>query len=321
MIEVTTEELIDQYYEYLGENASIYGITQTKRPELFKFEQEIGKQLVEMDSDEIIAMLRTFEDLSERTIYQISSYYRNIIDFYIDKYHKNFYNPFHKRCMKGQEFFDAIHAGRESFTIEYVEKVIDKINKNYRLDPLKANWLECIIRLFLDGFANAGEIVGVKESDINFETNEITVPRSIIKVSSRTMELLKFIHIQTEYKATRITFAMEPWHGSYFKFIVRRSNADDFQMLNKMEVSRLISKRFSIDINKPFKVDIDAVKLYYLGLYLKFVDECGSKEKANEYITSGRDNEASEVMGSFMKRHDVGLDRVALLKRYFRIYV
>lgn len=327
---IPTKQLFDEYYESASENAQKKSRPQVDRPEVYAFEIEIGKQLIDMNSDELIQMISTFKNnrrtdkdqneykMSPRTYTQITCYYRDIFDYYSRKY-TPINNPFHLKEMRGVSAASKVSKKSDPITIEYVEDIIKKLYSEF--DVYKAKYIECIIRLFLEGFANASEIANLKEEDINFETREVSLPRRRIVLSEHTIELLKYVRTIPEFYGNRATYPMVAWHGGYFKYNVSRKSESIFDSYPLEYVTVMINKRITVDVNRTFGCDLNYGKLYYLGAYLYLEKKCGGREKAAQIILSPRNDESSKMMNELIEEYHLLAKRPAEVKSLLVPYV
>ena len=94
MAEYTTKQLFDMFFAQKDENTAYKTRPQIDRPEVYAYEKKIGKQLVDMDVDELFEMILTFNgdrraantsySISYSSYDQIASLYRTFFNFYID---------------------------------------------------------------------------------------------------------------------------------------------------------------------------------------------------------------------------------------------
>ena len=71
MAVITTKQLMEEYFaeqERQGKDVR-RNQSQLDRPEVYAYEQKIGKQLVEFDADEILEMISTFQNKKNKFAY------------------------------------------------------------------------------------------------------------------------------------------------------------------------------------------------------------------------------------------------------------
>lgn len=314
---ITTKELLDQYLR-TKENIQFDKVySQVARPELFKYEEEIGKQLVEMNAEELFGLFDKLSDIKHRTIQQIVSFYRGAINYYSFNY-EPVVNCLNMDEFRGINLIKRITANRRKFTKDDIDYAISKIREVYSDSIPKQNYLECIIWLFYEGFANSTEIVDIKEEDISFKDRTIKVSGKTITLSERAMYLLKYVHDMESIDTYRRTIDMVDWRGRYFKYPVLSKNLGSFQLKDKQIVASIINRKITVDINKECETNLDYVNLYYLGVYQKFIKKCGSEELAKEMVYNDK-VEYSRFISDFIAEEGLpAYMKATELKAYFR---
>ena len=63
---IKTKELFDEFFTNYHSEAAKTNRTMVDRPEVYAYEEKIGKQLVDMSVDELLEMLRTFHDTQRK---------------------------------------------------------------------------------------------------------------------------------------------------------------------------------------------------------------------------------------------------------------
>lgn len=294
MAVITTKELFDAYFKTKDEVTVWKTRSQVDRPEVYAYETKIGKQLVDMNEEELFEMICTFNNkksavrgslnVGSASFRKYVSNFRLIFQFYIDNY-EVIRNPFHSAKFKGIQA-DALLVGNKSrFTYKNVEDVIRNLYSKYERE--RAMYYELVILLFYNGFSESQEIVSLTESQIDFRRKEVKLLGRTVKLSDRCFELLTAVHDMEIMGGMHGNFEMRPWHGGYFKFILRPKEAVDFQDKDSTYVSRKISAILSTKVSQVFGIDINYRKLYLLGFYDFIVGKYG-EERVKEIITSFR---------------------------------
>lgn len=325
----TTKEILDSYFESLGKTDEyIKKIrAQVDRPEVYEYEQKLGKQIFEMNVDELFEMLlsfngnRTLKSAGYSVTYaswtQITSRLRDVFNFYIDNY-EVIRNPFNDKRMRGTAAYTRLSENKDSFTTDTMEKIIEDLKHDFALD--RAMYFECLIRMAYDGFANAREMTSMKENMIDFQFKTVTLPGRIIQLSNRTSYLLTLIHDSTTIENQRGDFLLEDWHGSYFKFIVRKKSYGDLQTKDLVDVANILNRMIVVNVKNKYGVDCNLRTFYLLGLYDRMVSRFG-KEKTNDMITSIRDSSLANELVNFARLDGVVFGNVTLLKKSLRPFV
>ena len=154
MAKISTKELFDSFFAEKSRETAIKTRPQIDRPEVYEYEAQIGKQLVDMNVDELFEMVLSFNNnrgtsgaygISYSSYSQIFSMYRSLFNFYIDNY-EIIRNPFNDKRMKGTQAAQRLAQNKEPFTWKNVEEAIAKVRETYEFN--KANYIECILLLY-----------------------------------------------------------------------------------------------------------------------------------------------------------------------------
>lgn len=323
---IKTKDLFEEYFSQRPENEQKKVRSQVDRPEVYEYEHELNKSLIDMDVDELFELLsrfnnRNYKDKNKGMSYtsykQISTIYRTLWNYYID-HHRVIKNPWNDKRMRGKEALDRIFESVDKFTKEDLEKIIDKLYLEYSENEDKAKYYECILLLFYDGFYKAEEIAILQEDMISFRAHEIRLPGRTIKLSDRCFSLLCQVHNMKIMKGFRGDYLMVSWNGGYFKFPTRPSHEEDFKDndLNKMTI--ILNKKIS-DINRMLDVNVNYKLLYYMGLYNKICDKIG-KERADYLIESRRNSEDTKELLNVVTELGYSFDNSTYLKESLRAY-
>lgn len=326
MAVITTEQLMKEYFaeqERQGKDVR-RNQSQLDRPEVYAYEQKIGKQLVEFDADEILEMISTFQNKKNKFAYaeegpkmSANSYkryisgYKQIFLFYV-KHHELVRSPYDDPKLKGINIHIHRAESRDRLTWAKVEGILNRLSTKYEYE--RACYFELIIRLFYDGFANAHEIINMKEADINTRRREVTVPGRIVRLSERTYQLLLENHKATQMDVHRTKMDMMSWHGSYMKFFVHNGRVSDFSAIDAISVARKITVPISSTIPKDFGISLSFRRLYLLGFYDYLVRNT-SEERAKEMILAKSSPAAQEEFMALVDAYPVITDNVFVLKQ------
>ena len=326
MAVITTKQLMEEYFaeqERQGKDVR-RNQSQLDRPEVYAYEQKIGKQLVEFDADEILEMISTFQNKKNKFAYaeegpkmSANSYkryisgYKQIFLFYV-KHHELVRSPYDDPKLKGINIHIHRAESRDRLTWEKVEGILNRLSTKYEYE--RACYFELIIRLFYDGFANAHEIINMKEADINTRRREVTVPGRIVRLSERTYQLLQENHKATQMDVHRTKMDMMSWHGSYMKFFVHNGRVSDFSAIDAISVARKITVPISSTIPKDFGISLSFRRLYLLGFYDYLVRNT-SEERAKEMILAKSSPAAQEEFMALVDAYPVITDNVFVLKQ------
>ena len=264
---ISTKQLIDEYFSDKKKSFVAGARPMVDRPELYEYEQKIGKQLVEFTVDEAFELLSGFRyrksngtsvGMQPTTITQMISLYRDIVTYYSDEY-VPVRNAFGNKRMKGVAATRAISKFNKPFTKEELFHIIDQLYETY--DMPRSHYLVCILLLFYNGFYKTEEVVRLTKDMINFRSRQIYLQGRTITLSQQCFELLQFVHNLDEMPSTRANYVMASWNGGYFKFPVRQKDADSFSNRDIKKVRESISITIAKEINMVLKVNIEWFKL------------------------------------------------------------
>ena len=328
MDKISTKALMDEFFKdkYPSEDTRKKIQPQIDRHEVYAYEQKIGKQLVEMNVDELFEMILSFNNNSRKhnnysisysSYMQIASLYRSLFNYYIDNY-EIIRNPFNDKRMRGAAATKRLAQEKEPFRWKNVEDIIKKIREYYSYE--RANYLECIMLLFYNGFAKSQEIASLTEDMIDFKNKFVRLPGRLIHLSDRCFELLIFVHGLTKLEGWRGDYIVESWRGSYFKHIIRAKEKDSFDDRSLELIGCLINRRILTDIKKQFDTEVNYRMLYLLGFYDNLVKQYG-EGRVNELILSVRNPKDTEDLLKAAREYGVVVDSVTVLKKILRPFI
>lgn len=170
MAEVSTKEVLSGYFNSLNGNATAKLRNAIDRKELYEYEEQIGKELLDMDVDDLFGLMKYLVNSSAgnaeyRTA--ISSYdtyasvFRGVFNYYIDIAKVKIKNPFYDPRMRRSNAMRELMKGQETLTWADVEEIIRKIHRDYPKG--RATYYECLIRLFYEGVYSCDELVNIKK--------------------------------------------------------------------------------------------------------------------------------------------------------------
>lgn len=325
---VSTKELFDMFFNsenYKARAAKVRG--QIDRKEVYEFEEKLGKQLFYMTPDELFEMILSFNGnrklknanygVSYQSYQHISSLYRALFDFYIDNV-EVVKNPFNEKQMRGVQAAKRLSEGKEAFSLQFFESLISNLYLDF--DEERAMYFECIMRLFYCGFAKAEEIALLDEEMINKKEKIIVLPGKIIQLSDRCYELLEHIHNTEKVKDWHGKYILAGWRGHYFKYIIRPKNDIKLQEKELLDISRLICRTITVNVQNKYGVDINYKLIFYLGFY-EYLKKHFGDERAKELILSVRDSrDVADLMGA-ARNYGITSRSITELKKDLRPYI
>lgn len=329
MADYSTKKLFDMFFDSLGKDEdTIRKIRpQIDRDEVYEYENKVGKQLVELDVDELFEMILSFNgnrnfknapySISYSSYNQIASLYRSFFSWYIDNI-KVIKNPFNDKRMKGTAATRRLAKYKEVFTKEKMDEIIYNLHQDFETD--RADYFECIIRLFYDGFSDAPEIVELTEDMIDFKNKVVRLYGRTINFTDRTFELLLQVHDSFKMIGWRGDYDMDSWHGKYFKYPVRPRHAEKLQDKPASEIAALINRFIITNVKNKYGIDVNYRTFYMLGFY-EYLKEYKGEERTKELILTMRDRDATTDLLNAARRYGLVFDNVTQLKRALQPYV
>lgn len=326
---ISTQELLNRYYESVKGTSYEKTRPQIDKPELYAYEQKIGKPLIDMTGEDLLGLFLEFGNkrkgkeikylTATNSVDQLKTQLFLIFEFYSDTVER-IKNPFNDRKMKGMELTKRLAQGREAFRWSTVADIIDKVHRDYESD--RADYIELIILLFYCGFSKAEDIVELKADMINHYHKTVKLPykNTSIRLSDRCYELLTKFNKMETIAGWRGDYTLASWKNSYFKFIIRPKQKDNFDSRPKTAICDIINRCLAEKVNNKYETKIYYRILYMLGFYEFIVGKHGD-EKANAMITSYRDSDDVAELMNLAKEYGIPVDNVSHLKRYLRPFV
>lgn len=324
---ISTKELLDRYYASVAGTSAETTRSQIDKPELYAYEMKIGKELIDMDVDDLFGLIFEFRNkrkgkeieymISHSSFDQLSTLLRAIFNFYIDNV-QPIRNPLNDKRMKGKEAAKRLAQGRKPFRWSAVNDIIVKLHKDY--DEDNADYVELILLLFYNGFSKADDIVTLQADMINHHYKTVKFENRTIKLSDRCYELLMKFNKMDMIAGWRGDYVLASWNGSFFKFIVRPSQEFKLNERPKTAMCDIINRCIATKVNDKYDTKINYHILYMLGFYEYIVAKHG-EQKANEIITSYRNSEDVAELMSLAEEYGVVVDNVSHLKRYLRPFI
>lgn len=330
MAAMDTKEVFDLYFKDIPYDTARKSRPQVDRPEVYAYETELGKQIFDMDVEELFGLVLSFNknrefgdsnfSISYGSYDQIASTYRSIWNFYIDNI-EIIRNPWNDKKMRGAAATKRLAESKTAFTYDIIERVLSKIKQDYEDTNYDyGKYLECLILLFYNGFAEAQEIVLLKEDAINFKTHEVRLPGRTIHLSDRCFELLEYIHSLNEIGTLRGNYAAVPYQDGYFKIAIRPKEVEAFQEKSLVDVGAILTRKITMNIRKKYGVDINYRIIYLLGFHDYIVSRAG-EERTKELIMSVRNSTDAQELMKYAKEYGVVAENVSYVKKLLRPFI
>lgn len=321
-----TRELLYEYLETRPESTAKKIRGQFDKQELYDYEKEINKPLVDMDAIEVAGMIKAImvgssspkKNFSYRTYTSLLSFFRDFFDWYIDNY-EVIKNPCNDKRIKGSNAADLLGESDIIFTKEDLSDVITRIS-DYTSNGEYADYQEAIVRLFYEGFPESIDIVNLKEGDIDHKKKTAIVRGREIQLSDRLYELLKRINSMEEMPAYRGSYEMMSYRGSYFKFPTREKFKDIFDERNPEYWGMYISRVIGREVNSKLEKKINGRLLYLRGFYDFIVEKYG-QEETDRLILSARVPEDTKKLMDAAEEYGVVEKNSTTMKEFLRQFV
>ena len=234
MGKISTQQLISRYFKSIEGTPAEKQRAIIDKTELYDYEEKIGKELIDMDVDDIFGLINELNNKKNgKEIPFMTAHYsfdhltvllRAIFNFYIDTV-EPIKNPLYDKRMKGKEATKRLAQGKETLRFDYVQSIIDKVHNDATED--RANYVELIMLLYYSGFENAEEIATFKGSAINHRNRTVAMTGRTVQLTDRCYELLQKFEGIDELVEWR-TYYLTTYRGGYFKFIVQEKQLDEF---------------------------------------------------------------------------------------------
>ena len=326
MGKVSTEKLLDSFFESPEGSKYVKNRKIIREEQLYEYEMRINKKLVDMDVDELIGFfsnmkirrnnIETNMVMNNHSLDQILVIYRRIFDYYIDEY-EVIKNPFRNPKLRGTKLYQNLFKNKERLTWKYVENIIHKLHSGD--NQARADYIELIMQLYYNGFENATEIVEMHEEDINHKLQTVLLPGRTVRLSDRCYNLLTKFNSMTKLEGWR-NYVLASWHGSYFKFIVRKSKADEIDDRTLKSMRENINVYLCKYVNNEYNTRINYSNLYLLGFYDFLTNKYG-EDKVNEMLLSNYDSESVQQIQQSAREYGFRYENVSHLKRRLRMFV
>ena len=262
-------------------------------PRIYEYEIAIGKKLFEMGSNELLDLFlinkRNKKKISQYTYRWLYSTCVSIWGFYIEHI-SNIRNPWARDEMQPNTVSAMLAESKNKITTEDLEEIIIAARNRY-YDIEHYEYGELIVRLLYDGIPSLRDIIEIKESQINFQTDTIDCMYRIVHISERTRELLIRNHDLECFSVKRQSFYPVFYKGSYIPLLVKRNYVDSVDDRSMDIIFAGLSKA----VNKFLDGEITTRDIYRLGFYDFVVNHIGY-DNAYEIITNSTQENTAKLM-------------------------
>lgn len=326
MGKISTTELLDNYFESIKDTPAEKQRAIIDKPELYAYEQRIGKELIDMDVDDLFGLINEINNKKNgKEIPFMTAHYsfdhltvllRAIFNFYIDTV-QPIKNPLYDKRMRGKEATKRLAQDKETLRFDYVQKIIDKVHIDATED--RADYVELIMLLYYSGFETAEEIATFKGNAINHKNRTVAMTGRTVQLTDRCYDLLqKFnnIEVLNEWR----TYYLTPYKDGYFKFIIQEKQVESFNERDLRSVCNMINRQVSIFVNQPYNTKINFSILYWLGFYDSIIKKYGEEETNRMLLSFRNSDDVIKLMGC-ARDYGVKVDNISHLKRFLRPFI
>lgn len=328
---MTTKEVFDLYFKDMPSEKTKKCRGQVDRPEVYAYEEKLGKQIFDMNADELIGLILSFHNnnrkndktgrlgISYTSIELIASLYRSIWNYYIENI-EIIKNPWNTKGMRGMAFMKRLTELKPKFTYDVVEKAIEDLYNQYPDDNYTPKYVECLLLLFYNGFANPQEIVLLKEDMINFKMHEVRLTGRTVHLSDRCFELLQYVHNLDKIVTPRGLYKVISYHDGYFKFVVRENGVKLLQNKTSVEVGNILTNKIKRYLGENSDFNISYRTVYLLGFF-DFIVKRTDENRARKLVTSVRNSEKNKELMRYASEYGVVADNVTYIKKCLRQFI
>lgn len=317
----TTEQLINEYFAAQTGRTAKYDKTRMDIEKISQYETSLGKQITEMNVDELIGLMnillpppKIVDNSYSGKYQQLTWRFRAVFDYYIEHY-EPIVNPWNK--IRGTDLLEKINEGSEHLNTAYLIGIIDKLYKNTEL--YRAKYLELILLLFYSGFSHGKEIIAFKEANINHDTKCVYAIDHLVQLTNRCYDLLIEMHgVQTLSGDNFQVSQFVGYKGSYFHFPTKYGESK-WNASDEIYVANTVHRFITSQVNKLCDCNLNYHIVYCLGLYDRIVKELG-KEEADQRLRSRKDRKSDRVLEEAARKAGSKYD-TSRLKRAMAIFV
>lgn len=320
MAKISTKQAIEECYseqnkEALGIKNLDNPLRQTNRQELYDFEKEIGKELLDMNADELVELLHYFHKrgVQSTIIKNFHKNFQRVFDYYIRNY-EVIVNPFYMDFRLSAKTISE-YARTVNVPVKLTTELMESYIKDFRRenDSSYADYIETFVRLLYDGVNTTDEIILLKKDMIDFYTGEIHLPRATIRLRSRTLELLIRNMTVDRIKRTQRSVDLAPWKGSFLKFPVQKKNKDNPDerdlVVVRNSIPRYINEMFH---GCPAKTGV--MDIYNLGFYEFIVGKFGL-EMMDQVIEHPGQKQINFAVSEAAKEYGIVFENIYHIKK------
>lgn len=319
MAKITTKELIDKYFDEVAPPSYHTWRKSLDKPEMYKYIDEIGVELVDMDVEQMMGLIKALNP-SSTTVQHLRTVLQQLIIYYSDNI-ELVRNPFTNPQLKGSQLQNILIQEKAVLTWDIVKKTITELKRN--TDNQKVEYIELIAELFYCGFYDADEIIQIQENNINGSDLTIAIIGKTVNISQRCYELLLKVHKFHISPQKRYVYAIyRDFYIPMFITAEKESTVNDYEV--NVYTSRLY-KQLTMNLFDSNGEAINYSSLYWLGFYdylvkntsKEFVDEFVNTDCAKVGKSKSKNTDLQTVL-NYAKMYGVKTDSITVIKRFLK---
>lgn len=319
MAKITTKELIDRYFDEAAQPSYQTWKKALNKPEVYNYIDEIGTELVDMDVEQIIGLIKVINP-SATTVQHLRTVLQQIFIYYIDNV-ELIRNPFTNPKLRGAQLQNSMIQEKAVLTWDMVKQLI--ANFAEAIDLQKAEYIELLAELFYCGFYDADEIIEIQENNISNYNLSVAITGKTIQLSQRCYDLLPKVHKFHLTQKKRYVYAI--YHGYYVPMLITAEKEDT---VNEYDISIYKSRLYKQLTNNLFDSNgepINYTTLYWLGFYDYLVKNT-DKEFVDRFINNkcvriGKSREKDENLQTILnyaRLYGVRTQSITIMKRFMK---
>lgn len=320
--ESNTRKVLYEYFE--AKQFSQERINANDKPELYRYEEKIGTQLIDMGVEQVIGLVQYLRNYGYQftTIRAMYGVYNSAVDMYIKQKYADL--PYQKKngfdMLSWKEIITAVSNKEPLLTEVDIDNALKAIDQN---EPIyeRGVMAKIVMLLHYAGVQKSEQILDIKWEHVDFEKRLIATSYRDIPVSDILYDLLnecKKIHSFVGKKGQ--TYKMDGYRGCIVKAGSIGVFADKFQDKTKTQAVRDISKLLHIVKKHAKNEKLTAKNLYQFGFYKYMVSKLG-KEHAVQILQSVRNKEYIKVFKQLLSEYGCQCPNVTAFKEEINQYI
>ncbi len=307
MLKMTTKDAVEKY---LSENPNAEKVKYyLDREEIFEYEAELGKQLLEMNADEIIVLLSRLRNQRNGKKYSMYNYERILVMW---RAFANWYSreveiiaphiasdPKLRRKQLTAALSEKDGVRKNKISQNDIDQIISKMQDNEV--GVEADYCESVIWLIYCGVKNIREIIEIETDMVDLDAKTIRFEDRSVHLTDRCVDLLRQISAIDTYKGYRKTlYAFKYRPESFFPLFGTEKMADNIENRNLTYLSEQLTQKVMRKVKK-YNEHIILRDIYFLGFvhYLRSnVSETDLKIMIG--LDEGEDNKSSQYARKFL---------------------